>query len=193
MANFAETGACASPQTQPRLLGSLLVEHGLLTAAQLHEALAEQQRSGVPLGQVVVQRGYASPGAVARALATQHGGVAKTEFGMAVGFETDLGRVVSRPPPASVEAEAGVAASAPPEEPESLSYSELQRLVRAGEERLDVLADQMVEAARRLVATEIDRDRARELAAASQQQVTHLQREVDRLAALLAAGERRCA
>ena len=56
-----------------RPLGTLLVEKGLLTAAQLDHALAEQRRSGRLLGQVLVVRGYVSGAALARALAEQHG------------------------------------------------------------------------------------------------------------------------
>ena len=56
-----------------RPLGTLLVEKGLLTAAELDRALAEQRRSGRLLGQVLVQRGYVGALSLARALAEQHG------------------------------------------------------------------------------------------------------------------------
>jgi hypothetical protein len=56
-----------------RLLGSLLVERELLTAAQLELALGEQRRSGRRLGQIVVTRGYVSALSLARTLAAQHG------------------------------------------------------------------------------------------------------------------------
>jgi hypothetical protein len=54
-------------------LGTLLVEHGLLTAAELDRALAEQRRTGRLLGQVLVTRGYVSASSLVRALAAQHG------------------------------------------------------------------------------------------------------------------------
>ena len=56
-----------------RPLGALLVEEGLLTAADLEQALAEQRRTGRLLGQVLVDRGYVSGTALVRALAAQHG------------------------------------------------------------------------------------------------------------------------
>jgi hypothetical protein len=180
-----DSSAAVRPPAAPRRLGELLVGRGLLTAAQLQEALVEQQRTGIPLGQVVVQRGYTTPAAVAQALATQQGGVAKSEFGMAIGFDTELGSEAMGPPPVSVRParEAGLASR---EEPAGPSYSELQARVRAADEQLDTMADQMVETARRLVATEIDRDRERQRAA-------DLQRENDRLTNLLAVTTQRCA
>lgn len=184
MTNSVDNKAPAPPPTAPRL-GQLLIGQGLLTAAQLQEALVEQQRTGVPLGQVVVHRGYTTPAAVAQALATQHGGVSKSEFGMAVGFDTDFGREAMGPPPLSGEPLRG-AGRAPQDEPSGPSYSELQARVRAADEQLDAMADQMVETARRLVTTEIDCDRAK-------QQVADLQRENDRLTSLLAAATRRSA
>jgi len=67
-------------------LGTLLIERGLITTEQLAVALDEQKSSGQPLGSIVVARGFASPASVAQALATQHGGVLKTEYGFATGF-----------------------------------------------------------------------------------------------------------
>jgi type IV pilus assembly protein PilB len=54
-------------------LGSLLVREGLLTPEQLEQALAEKERTGHRLGEIVVERGWAQPHDVARALAEQHG------------------------------------------------------------------------------------------------------------------------
>jgi hypothetical protein len=71
----------------------LLVHRGLITAEQLNVALAEQQTSGKPLGAIVVALEFATPASVAQALATQHGGVLKTEYGFATGFGAGL-----RPP-----------------------------------------------------------------------------------------------
>lgn len=56
-----------------RLLGTLLVERELLTAAQLELALGEQRRNNRRLGQILVMRGYVSALTLARALAEQHG------------------------------------------------------------------------------------------------------------------------
>jgi hypothetical protein len=74
------------------------VERGLITAEQLTVALAEQQTAEKPLGAIVVALGFATPASVAQALATQHGGVLKTEYGFATGFGAGL------QPPLSVSA-----------------------------------------------------------------------------------------
>jgi hypothetical protein len=62
-----------SAQFPWRPLGVLLVEKGLLTGADLEQALAEQRRTGRVLGEILVGRGYVSGLALARALAEQHG------------------------------------------------------------------------------------------------------------------------
>jgi hypothetical protein len=72
-----------------RLLGRLLVQRGALTEEQLEAALAEQERTQRPLGTVVVDLGFVTPALVAQALATQHGGLLKTEYGYATGFEAE--------------------------------------------------------------------------------------------------------
>jgi type IV pilus assembly protein PilB len=53
-------------------LGTLLVRDGLLSVEQLEEALAEKEESGARLGEIIVERGWVSGGALARALAEQH-------------------------------------------------------------------------------------------------------------------------
>ena len=63
-----------------------MVEEGFLTAEQLEAAIVEQHRMSKPLGQVLVELGLASAGAVANALAEQHGGLLKTEFGLSAGL-----------------------------------------------------------------------------------------------------------
>lgn len=69
-----------------RQLGTIMLEEGFLTQAQLDEALAEQHRTSRPLGQVLVELGLVSAGAVANALAEQHGGLLKTEYGVSAGL-----------------------------------------------------------------------------------------------------------
>jgi hypothetical protein len=55
-------------------LGKLLVQKGFLKEAQLDEALAEQSRHpGSRLGEILVARGHLSGAALGRALAEQHG------------------------------------------------------------------------------------------------------------------------
>ena len=58
----------------------------LLTEAQLEHALAVQDSTGRPLGEVIVTLGYASAGAVANALAEQYSGTLKTEYGVSAGL-----------------------------------------------------------------------------------------------------------
>jgi hypothetical protein len=56
-----------------RHLGALLVDDGLLTPDQLELALAEQQKSGRLLGEILVDWSHVTGLALARALAKQHG------------------------------------------------------------------------------------------------------------------------
>jgi hypothetical protein len=67
-------------------LGELLVQHGAMSPAALEAALEEQRTSGRPLGEIIVARGYAPAPLVAQALATQQGGLTKTEYGYATGW-----------------------------------------------------------------------------------------------------------
>ena len=80
-------------------LGRLLRERGLLTEEQLHTGLAQHRWSGRPLGEVIVALGFVSESTIAQALATQHGGLLKTEYGFATGFDTSLGAGPTAPPP----------------------------------------------------------------------------------------------
>jgi len=93
-------------------LGQILVERGLISDEQLQYALAEGQRTGEPIGVVIVRLGFAQPASIAQALATQAGGPTKSEYGYAVGFAPPP---VAEPPvtPAAVEP-----AAAPVPDPE---------------------------------------------------------------------------
>jgi uncharacterized protein YlxW (UPF0749 family) len=64
----------------------LLASRGHITEEQLELALTEQKATGRPLGEIIVARGFAQPPTVAQALATQHGGLLKTEYGFATGW-----------------------------------------------------------------------------------------------------------
>ncbi|HZR94462.1 MAG TPA: hypothetical protein VFA56_02135 [Gaiellaceae bacterium] len=81
-------------------LGTLLVRRGLITDEQLAVALQAQKETGEPLGKIVVERGFARPDVVAQALATQHGGLLKTEYGFATGFANGapLAAAIVEPP-----------------------------------------------------------------------------------------------
>jgi hypothetical protein len=74
----------------PAPLGALLVARGLLSEADLSQALEEQGEGARPLGAILVERGYVRPSVVAQALATQHGSILKTEYGFATGFDSWL-------------------------------------------------------------------------------------------------------
>ncbi len=89
------TAGAAETRPAPEQLGTLLLKRGLITAEQLTIALADQEASGDPLGKIVVARGFASPATVAQALATQHGGLLKTEYGFATGFGSAPGTPVA--------------------------------------------------------------------------------------------------
>jgi hypothetical protein len=80
--------SAAAPDGGPKpvQLGALLVQRGVLTTEQLAAALAEQRETRRPLGEVIVGRGFAPGPIVAQALATQHGGMVKTEYGYATAW-----------------------------------------------------------------------------------------------------------
>jgi hypothetical protein len=69
---------------RPRL-GELLVAMGAITPDHLREALQRQSESGVPLGRMLVEEGYVAAHTMAMALADQHGGLLRTEYGFATG------------------------------------------------------------------------------------------------------------
>jgi hypothetical protein len=76
--------------SQPPRLGEVLIAYGVVTPQQLEVALAEQRESGRPIGEIIVEKGYAPGPMVAQALATQKGGLVKTEYGFATGFQASV-------------------------------------------------------------------------------------------------------
>jgi hypothetical protein len=54
-------------------LGMLLAEAGLLTAGEIHFALARAQESGRRLGEVLVEHGFVTPADIVRVVAKQRG------------------------------------------------------------------------------------------------------------------------
>jgi hypothetical protein len=87
-------------------LGRLLVAHGLLTEEQLIEGLLEQDRTGDRLGMVLIRLGFVDAPSVAMALASQHGGPLKTEYGFATGFPGEPIEPVTEPSEATEQPEA---------------------------------------------------------------------------------------
>jgi hypothetical protein len=72
---------------RPRL-GELLKSAGLLSQEQLQESLSIARAQGKPLGHVLVENNIVPAHSIAMALADQHGGPLKTEFGFATGRGT---------------------------------------------------------------------------------------------------------
>src|SRR5947208_16885786 len=68
-----------------RQLGELMTELGLISEEQLATVLEVRQQSERPVGQIIVELGFASGAAVAHALAMQSGGALRTEYGFALG------------------------------------------------------------------------------------------------------------
>jgi hypothetical protein len=75
-----------------RPLGRVLVEQGLLSAAELEQALEEQQRTGLRLGETIVKRGFVSGPQLANALAAQYGLELTTEKGFGTGLRSEIQR-----------------------------------------------------------------------------------------------------
>lgn len=98
MAAVPDQGGPARP---PLPLGQLLIERGFLSEQQLASALEHQARSGSPLGEVLVELGYVPAALIGQALATQHGGLLKTEYGFATGFAEGSTTAPAAPPPHS--------------------------------------------------------------------------------------------
>jgi hypothetical protein len=69
-----------------RRLGAVLVEAGLLREDDLEKALDEKERSDELLGTILVRRGLVSAAAVANALAEQYGSFLKSEHGFGTGL-----------------------------------------------------------------------------------------------------------
>jgi hypothetical protein len=105
------------PGSRP-LLGELLVNAGLVTPEVMAKALAEQQRTGLPIGRILVEGGYVPGHRIAMALADQHGGPVRTEYGLATGHARPAApaplREVSPDQPATLR----VVENAPEPEPE---------------------------------------------------------------------------
>jgi hypothetical protein len=110
----------------PRL-GEVLLQHGVVNAEQLAVALAEQQQTGRPLGEIIVELGFAPGAMVAQALATQRGGLVKTEYGYATGFTS----VAQAPPPPPK----------PSGDPKDETIAELRRIIVSREAEIERLQD----------------------------------------------------
>lgn len=61
------------PQAPPRRIGDILIEEGLISSAQLGQALSESRATGQPIGSVVVKLGLVQDDDLGRCLAKLHG------------------------------------------------------------------------------------------------------------------------
>ena len=95
-----------------------------MNADQLAVALAEQQTSGRPIGEIIVELGYAPGPIVAQALATQRGGMVKTEYGYATGFTSVAAPAPAPPKPSSAD-------------PKDESIAELHRIIVSREAEIE--------------------------------------------------------
>jgi hypothetical protein len=128
-------------ETQPRQgprLGEVLVQHNVISLENLGRALEEQQQTGRPLGEIIVQRGYAPPHLVAQALATQYGQMVKTEYGYATGFQAQANL---QAPPAAAAAAPTPQAAAAPSDPRDATIAELRRQLVTREAEVERLHD----------------------------------------------------
>ena len=131
-------------------LGSLLASRGHITQEQLDIALTEQKATGRPLGEIIVARGFAPGPTVAQALATQHGGLLKTEYGFATGWQAANGAPpTSAPAPPAHDETASLRASLA-EHQKALeawkqSHAQLEeRLAQAGQQEAPAADDSRV-------------------------------------------------
>ena len=185
MSSFPDEVSPSLPHPRPIPLGRLLIERGLLTEQQLVEGLLEQNRTGDRLGQVLIRLGFVEAPNVAMALATQHGGPLKTEYGFATGFPgepTEPGTDPSETPERS-ESEApspelhlAEAADPEPEEPENAVESKPKKQATATSPKEDRASSQIAAALTGLHAIQAELEAAdtriadleRELAAAQE-------------------------
>jgi hypothetical protein len=73
-----------------RPIGHYLVQRGLITEAELEQALAEQRESGLRLGEILVARGWVSGPALAAAVSEQLGVELETESGFGAGLFAEI-------------------------------------------------------------------------------------------------------
>ena len=78
--------------TEWRPLGSLLREEGVVREEEVEEALAEQEHSGEPLGEILLGWGFVSRPLLTRVLAGQRGEWLEEERGFGTGLRAEIER-----------------------------------------------------------------------------------------------------
>lgn len=58
--------------TRPEKLGEILLKHGLLTLKQLEDLIKDQEKSGMPFGELILSKGIMSREDLLKALDWQH-------------------------------------------------------------------------------------------------------------------------
>jgi type IV pilus assembly protein PilB len=69
----AHAPTAGPPQAPPRRIGDILIEEGLISSAQLGQALSESRATGQPIGSVLVKLGLVQDDDLGRCLAKLHG------------------------------------------------------------------------------------------------------------------------
>src|SRR5919204_633713 len=157
-----------SAAEQPRrLLGLLLIEMGVVSPAQLDEALEIQARTGERLGEILIDRGFTSRLAIHDALAEQSQLFLEPESGYGTGLRAQLvkreGRGKSRAAEGSSdgEQEAGNVVFLHPEGP-SEEMGSLVAALAEKDEQLEARAEELRESREELDALRSERAAHRE-------------------------------
>ena len=167
-------------------LGSILVRRGVLSEQQLATALAEQQRSGEKLGEVLVRLGFAIGPTVGLGLATQHGRPLKTEYGYAVGGTAERRDDNSAPAPPVAAVPSSAAISTPPRrrQQHELQLERLEADTAAAEAALGASRLRCVELQRRITELQTAAENENASAARSAQLDCELAEARERIAQL---------
>jgi hypothetical protein len=124
----------------------------LISQEALDAALEEQRASGRKLGEILVSRGVISGPAIANALADQHGGLLRTEYGFATGFRRAHAQAAEAPPVSEPEPQVDEAAQLRQTLAEREAYiTDLCAHMAKQEEELRRLAQTAVEQQRRIL------------------------------------------
>jgi len=197
MFDVLDTGSVSVPSTPDERpgdalarppLGKVLLERGLLTEEQLQIGLAQHQWSGRPLGEVLITLGFVSEPTVAQALATQHGGLLKNEYGYATGFDAELPVGEAQAPPVSPDP-APVREAAVIPLRENVRVEELERELASANGELAAATARIPALENELRALQLRLRTSDELAAVANRRIAELEAEVESARATLAGAD----